>query len=190
LQTARKRFQGGFSYSLVIILGGGIETIHQDEGTFLPLVLIDQRHQTGEMFGRTMGIECCPVWPFLNKNEVAGIFLINKKIISDAEFFLFGFLNQLAVQRHDDIDRLWPDEILRNDFEHKQYLTKTNRYDLLRNQIPPKLNQRVKYRTHYVKDSAQEIQMNRKIRFDKAQNTVFQATTGGPASNADLNSKK
>lgn len=177
-------------YSLAIILGGGIEIIHEDEGTFLPLVLIDQRRQTGEMFGRTMGIECCSVWPFLNKNEVAGIFLINKKIIGDAEFFLFGFLNQLAVQRHNDIDRLCPDEILRNDFEHNQYLTKTNRYDLLRNQIPSKLNQCVKYRIHYVKDSAQEIQMNHQIRFDKAQNTVFQATTGGPASNTNLNSKK
>jgi hypothetical protein len=41
-----------------------------------------------------------------------------------------------------------------------------------------------------VKDSAQEIQMNHQIRFDKAQNTVFQAKTGGPASNANLNSKK
>jgi hypothetical protein len=177
-------------YSSAIALRGGIEVIHQNEGAFLPLVLIDHRHQTGEMFRRTMGIECCPVWPFFNKNEVAWIFLIDKKIIGDAEFFLFGFLNQLAVQRHDDIDRLRPDEILRNDFEHKQYLTKTTRYDLLRNRIPSKLNQCVKYRTHYVKDSAQEIQMNRQIRLDKAQNRAFQTTTAGLASDADLNVKK
>ena len=55
---------------------------------------IDERDQPREMLGRAMGIERRPIRPFLDEDEVAGIFLVDEQVIGDAKWLLPGFLDQ------------------------------------------------------------------------------------------------
>lgn len=63
-----------------------------------------------------------PIRPFLNEDEMSGVFLIDEEVVGDAEVFLPGLLDQLAVERQHDLNRFRFDEILGNDLEHKAAL--------------------------------------------------------------------
>jgi hypothetical protein len=101
---------------------------------------------------------------------MAGVLLINEKIMGDAEFFPFVFFDKRPLERHDALHRLRFDESLRNHLEHGQYYKKTKHYALLQILDWQKLNQSVKDWNQCVKYVAQAIHLNRHFRFDKAQN--------------------
>src|SRR5690606_22817046 len=61
------------------------KTVHQDECGILPLMDIDERDKPSEMLGRAMGVQRRSIRPFLDEDEVAGVFLVHEKIIGDAE---------------------------------------------------------------------------------------------------------
>lgn len=54
-----------------------------------------------------MGIERRPIRPFLDKDEVSRVFLIDEQVIGDAEFFLLGFLDQFPIERQDSMSGAW-----------------------------------------------------------------------------------
>jgi hypothetical protein len=79
---------------------------------------IDERNQPREMLGPAIGIERRPIRPFLDEDEVAGIFLIYEQVIGDAEFLLPGLVDQFPIEREDGPDDLRLDEILGDDLEN------------------------------------------------------------------------
>lgn len=87
----------------ICLIGSGWKRIHQDECCALPLMDIDKRHQPREMFGPAMRVQSSPVRPFLYENEMSGVFLVDEQVIGDAEFFLPGLFDQLAVKRQNDL---------------------------------------------------------------------------------------
>lgn len=84
------------------------------------MMCVDQRHQPREILGGAMRIECGAIRPLLDENEMPRVFLIDEKIIGDAELFQFRLLDKLPVERKHDLDGLWLDEVLSDDLELKK----------------------------------------------------------------------
>lgn len=71
--------------------GRAVKGIHQQESALGTLVAIDHRHQPLEVLGLAVNIQCGSIRPGFDKGEVPRIFLIDKKLIGDAQRFLSGF---------------------------------------------------------------------------------------------------
>ena len=85
---------------------------------------VDQGHEPREMLRGAMGIQCGAIRPLFDKNEMPCIFLIDEKIIGDAELFLFRLLDKLTVERKHDLDGFRLDEVLSDDLEHGKIFQK------------------------------------------------------------------
>ena len=85
-------------------------------------MMIYQWHQLLEMRGIAVRIQSCPIRPLFYEYEVPRIFLIDEKIVRHAEWFFFGLLHKLPIQRHDFLDALRFDEVLSNYLEHKLHV--------------------------------------------------------------------
>jgi hypothetical protein len=69
-----------------------LKRIHQQEGALGPLVAIDHRNQTLEVFGLAVNIQCGSIRLGFDKGKMPRIFLIDKKLIGDTQRLLSGFL--------------------------------------------------------------------------------------------------
>lgn len=56
------------------LIESGRKRIHKDERRLLSLVGIDERDQPREMLGPAMGVQCRPIWPFFDEDEMSGVF--------------------------------------------------------------------------------------------------------------------
>ena len=70
-----------------------------------------------------MDVQRRPIRPFFDEDEMAGVFLVDEEVVGDAEVFLLGLLDKLAVERQDDLNGLRLDEVLGDDLEHKATLS-------------------------------------------------------------------
>jgi hypothetical protein len=79
---------------------------------------VDLRRQTAEMLADAVGVQRRLIGLFLDEDEVAGLALIRKQIIGNAQGLLPRQAHQLAIERHDGFDMPGLDEVLGDDLQH------------------------------------------------------------------------
>lgn len=79
---------------------------------------VDLGDQALEMFAGAVGVERGLVRPFLDEDEMAGLFAILEQVIGAAQGLLPRQAHQFGIEGPYRLDMLGLDEVLGDDFEH------------------------------------------------------------------------
>lgn len=88
---------------------------------------VDLRHDSFEVLCGAVSIDRCSIRPFLNEDEVAGIFVVDKELVGDVQWLLPRERDEFAVERQYGVNRIESNKILRYEFQHGLAIISNNR---------------------------------------------------------------